>query len=326
MAAQAASGAILCLHDGRELRVKPDTGVTVEAVRRLVPLLLDQGYRFETVTPTYYVRRIYPARPEDDCLGQAHPAGNGHHRQRLPGLSASTPWTRSRSCSRSRTSSTSTFPTTKCATSKVCATWWRGWRGWWRPRAPKPPAGRSVDAPRRDHRHWAPSARWAERRRSSRESLRDGPLRHRADRIDRLHAGAFPERRRGARLLAPALVRRPPRRFHGPLRAVRGDRGARSRRRMPESNGRPELRENAAIVTGSCVGGQSTEDIGFQEVYKKRQQPRAPADHPEDHGQRGRQPHLHGVRDHRAELHHFDGLFVVRRTPSGRRSGWCAAA
>src|SRR5580692_1457915 len=30
----------------------------------------------------------------------------------------------------------------------------------------------------------------------------------------------------------------------------------------------PELRENAAIVTGSCVGGQSTEDIGFVEVYK----------------------------------------------------------
>src|SRR5664280_409203 len=30
----------------------------------------------------------------------------------------------------------------------------------------------------------------------------------------------------------------------------------------------PELRESAAIVTGSCVGGQSTEDIGFQELYK----------------------------------------------------------
>ena len=30
----------------------------------------------------------------------------------------------------------------------------------------------------------------------------------------------------------------------------------------------PELRETAAILTGSCVGGQSTEDIGFQEVYK----------------------------------------------------------
>jgi nodulation protein E len=30
----------------------------------------------------------------------------------------------------------------------------------------------------------------------------------------------------------------------------------------------PELQERAAIITGSCVGGQSTEDIGFQEVYK----------------------------------------------------------
>jgi nodulation protein E len=31
----------------------------------------------------------------------------------------------------------------------------------------------------------------------------------------------------------------------------------------------PELRETSAIVTGSCVGGQSTEDIGFVELYKK---------------------------------------------------------
>ncbi len=30
----------------------------------------------------------------------------------------------------------------------------------------------------------------------------------------------------------------------------------------------PELRETAAIVTGSCVGGQSTEDLGFVDVYK----------------------------------------------------------
>jgi peptidoglycan-N-acetylglucosamine deacetylase len=43
------NGAIVCLHDGRELRVKPDTTETVEAVRRLVPLLLDQGYKFETI-------------------------------------------------------------------------------------------------------------------------------------------------------------------------------------------------------------------------------------------------------------------------------------
>ena len=30
----------------------------------------------------------------------------------------------------------------------------------------------------------------------------------------------------------------------------------------------PELRENAAIVTGSCVGGQGAQDAGFTEVYK----------------------------------------------------------
>jgi nodulation protein E len=29
-----------------------------------------------------------------------------------------------------------------------------------------------------------------------------------------------------------------------------------------------DLRESAAIVTGSCVGGQSTEDVGFHDVYK----------------------------------------------------------
>jgi nodulation protein E len=30
----------------------------------------------------------------------------------------------------------------------------------------------------------------------------------------------------------------------------------------------PELRENTAIVTGSCIGGQATEDQGFWDVYK----------------------------------------------------------
>jgi peptidoglycan/xylan/chitin deacetylase (PgdA/CDA1 family) len=50
MVARTSNGGILCLHDGRELRAKPDIGNTVEAVRRLVPVLLDQGYRFETLT------------------------------------------------------------------------------------------------------------------------------------------------------------------------------------------------------------------------------------------------------------------------------------
>jgi peptidoglycan/xylan/chitin deacetylase (PgdA/CDA1 family) len=44
------NGAILCLHDGRQLLRRPDIGVTVEAVDSLVPLLLDQGYKLETVS------------------------------------------------------------------------------------------------------------------------------------------------------------------------------------------------------------------------------------------------------------------------------------
>ncbi len=31
----------------------------------------------------------------------------------------------------------------------------------------------------------------------------------------------------------------------------------------------PELRESAAIVTGSCVGGQSTQDLGFVDLYQR---------------------------------------------------------
>jgi peptidoglycan/xylan/chitin deacetylase (PgdA/CDA1 family) len=49
VASGVSNGAIVCLHDGRELRPKPDIGVTVQAVRRLVPMLLDQGFRFETI-------------------------------------------------------------------------------------------------------------------------------------------------------------------------------------------------------------------------------------------------------------------------------------
>lgn len=50
VANRVSNGAILCLHDGRELRPKPDIRATVDAVRRLVPLLLDRGFTFHTVT------------------------------------------------------------------------------------------------------------------------------------------------------------------------------------------------------------------------------------------------------------------------------------
>ena len=46
----ATPGAILCLHDGRALEHRPDIGVTLQAVRELLPTLMDRGFHFERVT------------------------------------------------------------------------------------------------------------------------------------------------------------------------------------------------------------------------------------------------------------------------------------
>jgi len=50
MLAGAANGAILCLHDGRQLRANPDIRETVAAVGGLIPALRDRGYKFDTVS------------------------------------------------------------------------------------------------------------------------------------------------------------------------------------------------------------------------------------------------------------------------------------
>jgi peptidoglycan-N-acetylglucosamine deacetylase len=44
------NGSIVCLHDGRELRARPDVGNTIEAVRCLIPILKAEGYRLQTVS------------------------------------------------------------------------------------------------------------------------------------------------------------------------------------------------------------------------------------------------------------------------------------
>jgi peptidoglycan/xylan/chitin deacetylase (PgdA/CDA1 family) len=49
LARGASNGAIFCLHDGRELRPDPDLSGTLGALRRVIPQLLGQGYRFEPV-------------------------------------------------------------------------------------------------------------------------------------------------------------------------------------------------------------------------------------------------------------------------------------
>jgi peptidoglycan-N-acetylglucosamine deacetylase len=46
----ATRGAIFCLHDGRALEHRPDISVTLQAVRELLPKLIEQGFHFEKVT------------------------------------------------------------------------------------------------------------------------------------------------------------------------------------------------------------------------------------------------------------------------------------
>lgn len=46
-------GAVLCLHDGRELKHNPDISSTLEAVRRLLPVWADCGYELITVSEMF---------------------------------------------------------------------------------------------------------------------------------------------------------------------------------------------------------------------------------------------------------------------------------
>jgi peptidoglycan-N-acetylglucosamine deacetylase len=46
----AENGAILCLHDGRRLEPRPDVRVTLQAVREVLPRLIESGFHFERVT------------------------------------------------------------------------------------------------------------------------------------------------------------------------------------------------------------------------------------------------------------------------------------
>jgi peptidoglycan/xylan/chitin deacetylase (PgdA/CDA1 family) len=45
----ATNGAIFCLHDGRALLERPDVANTIDAVGRVIPILRDRGFHFETV-------------------------------------------------------------------------------------------------------------------------------------------------------------------------------------------------------------------------------------------------------------------------------------
>ena len=53
-----------------------------------------------------------------------------------------------------------------------------------------------------------------------------------------------------------------------------------------------DLRENSAIVTGSCVGGQSHRESGLLGRLQAREDPRSSHDDSEDDGERRGQRHL----------------------------------
>jgi peptidoglycan-N-acetylglucosamine deacetylase len=46
----AAPGGIVCLHDGRGIEPTPNVSAMLDALKRIVPVLKDQGYSFEPVT------------------------------------------------------------------------------------------------------------------------------------------------------------------------------------------------------------------------------------------------------------------------------------
>ena len=48
-------GGIVCLHDGRCVQAKPDISNTLAALRKIVPVLKDNGYRFEIVSDLIHV-------------------------------------------------------------------------------------------------------------------------------------------------------------------------------------------------------------------------------------------------------------------------------
>jgi peptidoglycan-N-acetylglucosamine deacetylase len=53
--AHAFPGGIVCLHDGRGVTPKPDISTTLRAVKKIVPVLKDQGYSFEIVSDLIHV-------------------------------------------------------------------------------------------------------------------------------------------------------------------------------------------------------------------------------------------------------------------------------
>ena len=83
----------------------------------------------------------------------------------------------------------------------------------------------------------------------------------------------------------------------------------------------PALRENAAIITGSCVGGQATEDAGFHSVYKMGQNRVHPLTIPKTMANAGAS---HISMEFGITGPSYTISTACSSASSARRSGWCA--
>ncbi len=158
------------------------------------------------------------------------------------------------------------------------------------------------------------------------DALRGGPVRHRSDRVRRAGPAPLPERRRNPRTTIPSATSM--RRSISLLDrfAQFGVVAAREASASACIEWTPALREATAIVTGSCVGGQTTEDEGFVNLYRNNSPRVNPLTIPRTHGERRRQPHLAGIPAWSAPPIRSPPPALLLITPSARRSGWCARA
>ena len=127
------------------------------------------------------------------------------------------------------------IPDEKCGRCATCARCAKAWSGWWPPSATPRPASR-CGASRSPG--WARSARWAGTAAEFAASLRAGRSASARSNPPTCSQLRFQNGAEVQGYSPHALFRRPPRRLHGPLRAVRGDRRARGGLRCGQSSGR----------------------------------------------------------------------------------------
>ena len=99
-----------------------------------------------------------------------------------------------------------------------------------------------------------------------------------------------------------------------------------SREAVGHSGLEPEQLVNGAVVTGTALGGQTTQDDLFNALYREGRQRLTPLRGTPDHVERGGQPRLDGAGNARAGVHGLHRLLVPRTTRLVSLTGRCLRA